>query len=211
MPYFVVFALSGIGLTAILDHFDHRSEKIGLVVGSFFLILVSILAANTSMLYRGVLFIFGLGLVYLLRVRNPDFAHWKNQALWLLLAVVLIIRGGYLPPALPRYGNTHLEQSVYFLQDQLPESSKVLAGAPANIWAARMTYYGINSYDIPGFADADEFLVWVRVQNIQAIYVDEHFPQFHQLLVESLSGSGLSEIFSTPIQDIVIYEVCCAP
>ncbi len=207
MPYFVIFTLVGIGLTAILDHFDQRSEKIGLVVGAFLLILVSILAANTSMLYRGVLFIFGLGLVYLLRWRISDMDHWKNQALWLLLAVVLIIRGGYLPPTLPRYGDTPLEQSVYFLQEQLPTGSKVLAGAPANLWAARMTYYGINSYDIPGFADADEFLVWVQVQSIKAIYVDEHFPEVFVNLVNAHVGNGLEEVYAVPDRSIRIYLV----
>lgn len=207
MPYFVVFAFSSIGVTAIIEHFDQTSEKLGLIAGAVLLVLVSNLMGNTSMLYRGVLFIFGLVLIYLLRLRTPEIHRWRTHALWLLLSVVLIIRGGYQPPALPRYGVTDLERSVYFLQETLPVGSKVLSGAPANIWAARMTYYGINSYDIPLFEDAETFLEWVQVQHIRVIYVDEHFPAFYEQLVSNLVDNGLEEVFASSNRVIRVYFV----
>jgi hypothetical protein len=207
MPYFVVFSLSSIGITAIIKNFDHRSEKIGLVAGGSLLILVSLLAGNTSMLYRSVLFIGGLVLIYMLRLRMHEFGRWQTHAWWLMLAMVLIIRGGYQPPMLPAYGKTDLERSVYHLQDHLPVGSHVLAGAPANIWAARMTYYGINSYDIPLFEDAESFLEWVQVQDIRAIFVDEHFPEFFVNLVNALDDDGLEERFASSNRAIRVYFV----
>jgi len=149
----------------------------------------------------------GLVLVGLLRWRIEDVRRWRAYALWLLLAVVLIIRGGYQPPALPSYGRTDLEQSVYYLQDQLPAEAPVLAGAPANIWAARMTYYGINSYDIPDFDDAAAFLSWVQVQDIRAVFVDEHFPEVFVSLVDELVNDGLQEGFVSSNRGIRVYFV----
>jgi hypothetical protein len=205
MPFFVVFFFTSIGMSAIIENFDRRGEKIGLIASAALVVLISILAKNTSMLYRGVLFILGWGLVYVLRLRSHDVERWRAQALWLSLAMVLIIRGGYQPPALPRYGQTEIERSVYFLQDSLPVGSKVLAGAPANIWAARMTYYGINSYDIPDFADADAFLDWVQAQRVAAVFVDEHFPQVFVDLVNPLVGDGLEEVFASSDRAIRVY------
>ncbi len=207
MPYFVVFSLTSIGVTAIIDHLDQRSEQIGLVVGSGLLILVSILAGNTSMLYRGVLFIFGLVLIFLLRLRMKDQLNWRPHALWLMLAIVLIIRGGYQPPKLPHYGETDLERAVYHLQDQLPRGSHVLAGAPANIWAARMTYYGINSYDIPLFEVPEAFLTWMQVQDVRAVFVDEHFPDYFVELVDVLVDDGLNESFVSSNRSVRVYFV----
>ncbi|NLN69309.1 MAG: hypothetical protein GX142_00770 [Chloroflexi bacterium] len=207
MPFFVLFALMSIGLQAILENFDSKDERIGLVAGSIFLIIVSLAVRNTSMLYRGILFIFGLVLIYKLRLRIPQKDQWRGVALWFLLAIILIIRGGYQPPALPRYGETDLEQSVYFLQEHLPLNSKVLAGAPANIWAARMSYSGINSYDIPEFIDSEHFLDWVQVQHIKAIYVDEQFPSAFFPLVKDLDSSGLSPVFSSSDGEIQVYFV----
>ena len=205
MPYFVVFAFSSIGLTAIIHNFDQKTEQISLGVASLLVLMVAGLLQNTSMVYRSALFIFGMGFLWLTRRWIDDRAAWRTQSFWILLVIGLIMRGSYPSPELPHYGRSDLEKSVYYLQDTLPAGSHVLAGAPANIWAARMTYFGINSYDIPNFRDAAEFLEWVQVQDIDAIYVDEHFPQVHAALVNELKGEALQEGFSTPENDIQIF------
>jgi len=207
MPFFVVFALVSVGLTAILENFSSTSEKIGLAAASAFVLSVSLLARNTSMLYRSALFIFGLGFLYILKNHRDFSKNWLTNALWVLLALSLIIRGGYPSPELPAYGQTDLERSVIFLQEELDQGSRVLAGAPAAIWAARMRYSGINSFDIPEFADETAFLEWMRASEIHAVYVDQHFPPTFTALVEELTGEGLREAFATPERDIVIYFV----
>ncbi len=207
MPFFVVFSLAAIGLAAILKNFAKTSERIGLIAASLLVLGISLLGRNTSMLYRGALFILGIGFLCLLKNHRAFAKNWLVNALWVLLALGLIIRGGYPSPDLPTYGNTDLEKSVYFLQEELTPGSRVLAGAPAAIWAARMRYSGINSFDIPDFADKDEFLTWMRVQDIKAVYVDRYFPQTFTALVESLAGEGLSEVYATPERDIEIYLV----
>jgi hypothetical protein len=207
MPYFVVFTLVTLGLSAILDNFKKKPEKIALVAASLMVLGISLLARNTSMLYRNALFIFGLGFLYLLKNHQPFAKNWRVNALWLLLALGLIIRGGYPSPELPAYGKTDLDRSVYFLQEELPNGSQVLAGAPAYIWAARMRYGGINSFDIPEFANEEEFLRWIRVQDIKAVYVDRFFPATFSNLVNSLVGEGLREVYTTPNREIVIYFV----
>lgn len=207
MPYFVVFAFSSIGLTTIIKNINNPWEKIGLICAGSLVLLIGIITQNTSMIYRNVLFIFGLGFVYLITQKLQDPDRGEAYALWALLAVGLIIRGGYPSPEIPNYGRSDLEKSVYFLQDSLPERSDVLAGAPANIWAAKMSYYGINSYDIPTFEDEQEFLGWIRSQDIDAVYVDRHFPDAFRPFVNSLSSAGLREVFSTPERDILIFLV----
>ncbi len=207
MPYFVIFALSSIGLSAILDHIQSRWEQIGMILGSVFVLGIGALSRNTSMLFRSGLFVLGLGLVYLLWRRLGQGEKWRSQALWLILVVAVIMRGGFLSPELPVYGRSDVERSVYFLQDNLSEDSLILAGAPAMIWAARMDYAGINSYDIPSFESPQAFLSWVEVQGMDAIYVDLHFPALYRQMVEALSGQGLVEVYATPERDIVIYLV----
>ena len=207
MPFFVVFALVSIGLTAILKNFTKSTEKIGLVAASLAVLGISILARNTSMFFRSALFIFGLGFLMILKNHKPFARNWLQNALWVLLALGLIIRGGYPSPELPAYGNTDLERSVYFLQEELSEGSYVLAGAPAFIWAARMRYSGINSFDIPDFADEDSFLEWMRASKIRAVFVDRHFPPTFTALVDELAGKGLREVFATPERDILIFFI----
>ncbi len=207
MPYFVIFALATIGLSAIIEHFSLKWERIGVLAGSLAVLVFSAVANNPSMLFRSGLFVFGLGFAYILWRRVDDFTKWQAQALWLLLAVALIVRGGYPSPELPRYGRSDVEKSVYFMQDNLPRGSAVLAGAPAMVWAARMSYYGINSYDIPEFESPEEFRIWLEVQDIDVIYIDGHFPDKYMHLIMDLSGEALTEVYATPERDIVIYQV----
>ena len=207
MPFFVVFALVSVGLNAILKNFSKIPEKVGMVVGSLSVVAISLLAQNTSMLFRSLLFIFGLVFLVILKRHSTFNRNWLTNALWVLLALGLVIRGGYPSPELPAYGRTDLERSVYFLQDELTVDSRVLAGAPATVWAARMRYSGINSFDIPEFSDAQDFLGWMRTSNIRAVYVDRHFPETFRTLVDQLAGQGLHEGFATPERDIVIYFV----
>lgn len=205
MPYFVVFALASVGLTAMLENMGSRTERIGMAVGGAAVLLVGGLLQNTSMLYRNGLFILGLGFAALLWLRRTSETDWRSHALWAILAMALIIRGGYPSPEIPQYGNTDVERSVYVLQESLPAQSGVLAGAPANIWAARMTYYGINSYDIPEFEGDEDFLEWMQAQGIKAVYMDVNFPEAFRPYVDSLTGEALQEIYTTPERDIRIY------
>lgn len=125
----------------------------------------------------------------------------------MLLAFGLIIRGGYPSPELPRYGELDVERSVIYLQDHFPVSSHVLAGAPANIWAARMIYFGINSFDIPQFEDSEAFLAWMQSQDMDAVYVDQYFPTSYKDFVMSLVDNGLQEVYATPERDILIFAL----
>lgn len=159
------------------------------------------------MLYRNGLWIAGLGLVYLLWRQSGSHKAWGSSALWLLLALTLIIRGGYPSPVLPVYGQTPTEQAVAFLQENFPSQSNVLAGAPANVWAARMTYFGINSYDIPAFEDAEDFYNWLLLQDIGVVFMDQHFPSHYRQYVNTLAENQLIEVFSSPSGDILVYQV----
>ena len=207
IPYFVVFALSSIGLSAIIENFEKRSEKIWLIVASFIVLAISALAQNTSMAFRASLFIFGFVMLFVIyhHLKHPK--KWHLIAWWVLLAIALIIRGGYPSPEWPQYAHLDVERSVYFLQDNFPQGSRILAGSPANIWAARMTYFGINSFDIPDFENAEDFLAWVQSQEIVAVYVDRTFPETYRKYVMDLKESRLQQIFVTPENDIIIFSV----
>jgi len=206
-PYFVIFAFSAIGLSAVIKNFDKKAERIGIIAAGSVVLIVAVLLKNTSMFYRSALFLFGLGIIYLIWRKQEGESNWRRQAWWILLAMGLIIRGSYISPELPSYGRTDMERSVYTLQEILPTESEVLAGAPANVWAARMTYYGINSYDIPEFSDAEAFLDWIQKQGIDAVYVDKYFPQVYLNFISSFADSALQEVYTTPERDIIIYLV----
>jgi hypothetical protein len=207
MPYFVIFALASIGLSAIMDHFSSKWERIGAAAAAGVILVFSAAAQNLSMLFRSGIFIFGLGLAYILWRRINDFSVWRAQTFWIILAATLIMRGGYPSPELPVYGRSDVEKSVYVLQDSFAKESAVLAGSPAMVWAARMTYYGINSYDIPEFDSTEAFLDWMLVQEIDAVYIDSHFPDTYADLVQALSGEALTEVYATPERDILIYRI----
>jgi hypothetical protein len=207
MPFFVIFFLSGIGLTAIINRLDQRSEQIALVLSALAVLGIGVLLHNTSMLFRNGLFIAGIGLVYLVSRTKPLSENWRSSVLWIMLAMALIIRGGYPSPELPVYGQTDIERSVYVLQDNFPSGSNILAGAPANVWAARMNYFGINSYDIPDFSDSQEFYDWLKIQEVKAVYIDTNFPEYYRSYINDLDGSVLQEIYITPERDILIYRL----
>ena len=207
MPFFIVFVFTSIGLTAIINNFNNNKERIGLVVAGTIIIFIGLITNNSSMLYRSTLFLIGFGIIFTLYIRSNDISQWQQKAYWILLVVVLIMRGSYTSPKLPEYGNTDTEKAVYFLQENFPIGSGILSGAPANVWAARMKNYGINSTVIPDFEDENEFLVWLQVQKIKAIFVDQHFPNHHRKLVESLLGNGLYEKFSSTSGIVSIVSV----
>jgi hypothetical protein len=207
MPFLIIFVFSSIGLSAILQNIEQPTEKIALLAASLLVLLVGAVLRNTSMLYRNALFIFGMFYLLIVKKNASNKQSWLSQAYWILLALTLIIRGGYPSPELPVYGKSDIERSVHFLQDRFPEQTKVLAGAPANVWAARMHYSGINSYDIPEFIDERAFLDWMRVQEIKAIYIDQQFPEFYEVYVNALSGQGIDLMFTAQNSDIRIYSV----
>jgi hypothetical protein len=60
-----------------------------------------------------------------------------------------------------------------------------------------MSYAGINASDIPHFEDSEAFIDWLRVQDIRAVFLDEHFPAYYLPLVEDQIDRGLTLGFTS--------------
>lgn len=210
MGYFIIFSLASIGLTAIIRNFDRKGECLLAIVCGIAALMIGVFSRNTSIIFRVFLFDVGLLLAYLFRRYAADgqvVGHWQERALWLMLAIVLLIRGGYPSPKLPLYGISEREQVLLSLSQSFEEGDLILAGAPGVIWAAKLNYAGLNGMDIPNFADVNHFVTWLRVQNIRGIYLDADFPPKYLPLLNASLGNGVELMYEMPGEQIIIYQV----
>jgi hypothetical protein len=208
MPFIVFFSLASIGLIALLNNIRTRIEPavwavllIGIAAASWF-------SGTTAVYYGTVLFLASLMVVYLLNnVWQPLGQASLTLSLILLMVFGLIIHGDM--PGLKRYtlGESPAEQSVLFLHDQYPENTAVLSASPLPVFMARHDLYNLNSTDIPAFSDAEDFLVWVRAQDISLIYVDSLMPPVIYQFAMDLLNAGLVRVYESGSGDYQILSV----
>lgn len=214
LPFYAVFALAGIGVGAALEGLRSRREVVGwsLALGGF--VLYGILAVKAAILYGAAVFLIGILLCAYLMRRDAPGGTTRQFSLSLLLAAGLIIHGGYPSPEPRRLGQADIEQAVLYMEQNFEEGDVVAAGAPGLIWAAKMTYLGMTSGDVPIGRTPEGFLEWLRGQGAVAVYIDDGLrtssPRLWELL-SPLIGHGLEQGFVGRYDDVLVLHVTPGP
>ncbi len=215
-PYYIVFLLSAFGLAAVV--------RVGLQAGlqawrerwvwlaALAALSIVGLAWNKLAIYYGAAVLLAALLVIYWIVGQPvprdGRQGWSALAPALvLLAAGFVLRGNFPSPVIPSWGQEAKERAVLFMVDTLEPGAKVAAGSPGVVWAARMTYSGLASPDVPREKDPQAFLDWMLRQGVQAVYVDHSLYNTNPLiwsLIEARLGAGFERVFTADRGDIQV-------
>jgi hypothetical protein len=205
-PYFILYALAGIGLQALVLDINKRREMVGWLLVTILIGGLALAAWKTAVVY-GV-FIF---LMAILVSRYLTDIFRSNEKLMPILLLVffcagLVLHGNYPGPKKWQLGINADEAAALYMSVSLPDDAIVLAGTPAAVWMARLNYAGLNSTDLPTFVDDVEFGRWVS-QNFDAIYIDHSISPYFLDLIEKRVGKEFSRVFVADDGDYQVLKV----
>ncbi|MCX6071586.1 MAG: hypothetical protein NTU91_12145 [Chloroflexi bacterium] len=126
----------------------------------------------------------------------------RASAAAILLAVFLpaglILHGSFPSPKIRQLGVAGDEQALLYLRDHFPPGTLVATGIPGVVQAAGMNPATLSSTDVPQFDDPAEVVRWMRVQDMQVVYVDAGLYRDNPALwslIEAEIGSGFQRVF----------------
>ena len=211
-PFYALYGLSAIGLSALVaNRADRRERGVWLIALVALAVLSKVLGAS-AVEFGALAFGAALVLIYWLW---PGQEESSRQAMapafgLVFLAVGLLLHGDFTGPKSRTLGERPVEQAVLFMQEAFEPGTPIAAGSPGPIYAARMTYMGLTSLDIPVDRSQEDFLKWMRGQGIEAVYVDYSLTQDSPglwRLIEGSVGSGLVRVFTAGGGDLQVLVV----
>ena len=202
LPYYIVFFLTGVGLTSVVSGFASIKERLLWSATLLGLVLFG-LAKNqpADFLLAESVFLLGLWIIWLIIDRYPTVEIMKPAGVVMVLAVLLVY-GSYRYPA-PKFRTLGIapdERAAIFMKDNLKPSAHVGTYAPRPVWLSRMTYVGMHENALVSHMSSDqELLRWITDNNLAAIYVDGNLKNNKTLWV--LIGRQIGKSFQVGFGD----------
>ena len=209
-PYYIIFCLAGIGVSAFIANIHNRKEQLFWLAMLSSVFLVGQHSNTLNLAYGAMLLFVGLLAIYVVNTPQLKTSSSNQITLLILFCTGLLIRGNFPSPAYNQLGVSAKEQAVAYLAEHLPPDTLVASATPGPVWAARMTYAGLSALDVPVYKNSTEFLAWMQGQNIEAVYVDHNLYNQNPLvwsLIELQIGQGLERVFLGDEGDILILLV----
>ncbi len=194
-PFYVVFILAAIGLSATIARFGDKRTRWIVSVLLIALCIYGIFDNKMAIFYGASLALVALWVIFFLQ-RKANLS--LVGALFIMLCAGLILHGDYPSPKLRTLGDDPKEKAVTYLTENFAEGTLVAAGSPGVVWAAKMEYAGLTSADVPMDRSSEEFLDWLRAQGIGVLYVDHDLYTNSPVLwslIEPQIGVGLERVF----------------
>jgi len=210
-PYYVVFGLAAIGLSATLSNLENTLERRVVSLVMLGAAIYGIVDNKLAIYYGASLTLLAMWAIVFLQ-RKVQIS--KLSTLLILLCAGLVLRGGYPSPILRELGLDPKEQAVAFLVENYEPNTFVGTGSPGVVWAARMRAANLTSTDVPTNRSPEEFLQWLKRQNIEIIYVDHDLYSFSPAiwdLIEPQIGLGLNRVFILEQGNYQILEFAESP
>jgi len=193
-PYFILYALAGIGLQALVSNLTKRREITGWLLVILLTGGVALASWKTAIFYGVFIFLVGLLVAWYLSRRYPSAEKLTPVLLLVFLSAGLVLHGNFPGPKKWQLGVNGDEAASKYMSESLPKDALVLAGNPAAVWMARLEYGGLNSADIPAFEDDADFSKWVS-ENFDAIYIDHSISPYFLEMIEKRIGREFSRVF----------------
>jgi hypothetical protein len=195
-PFYVILALSSIGLSAIITNLRSKNELSWISVLILGITVYSLVDNKLAIFYGGAVFLAGLWIVYFIETKQVGIQ--KKALLMVFLIAGIIIRGGFPSPKIRILGSDPKEQAVLFIVENYLPDTTFAAASPGIVWTAKMGYAGLSSSDVPQDKSSSEFIDWLADQGIEAIYVDHDLssglPGIWKL-IEPQIGHSLDRVF----------------
>lgn len=172
LPYFVPYILGAIGAVAFVSDTQNRWNlhiwSALLAIFTFTAILLDIRAVyfTTGLLLASLWF------TRLLFQNEAVERQGMTAGLLLLLAVGLILRPVFDPPAPYNLVDGEEEQAAVVMGQALPRGSLVLAGAPGGVWSGRMEFQDANAYS--SLTSSEDLYLVLKEAGVTAIFVDPY-------------------------------------
>lgn len=198
MIFYLLYALAGLGLYALAKRLDDRREILawsgvlgaGTLAGMIFSIQTLYLVC---LLLLVILWIGRMG------GRQLDGAAKTLPVLFLFLVFGVFLHRNFNPPVFTPYGAIPEEEALVLVREEIPEGSRVAAGAPGWVWAADMAYGDLQEEKFNGLADPTALYQTLLEAGTQAIYVDHYLTnQLDALwqLIEPEIGSYYEQVYT---------------
>lgn len=195
LPYFVLYVLGALGAAAFVE--DAR-ERRRLLIWSALLAAVTLPAIwlDVRALYFTTVLLAGLWFIRCLPGNETGEVNGKATGLLVMLAIGLILRPVFDPPAPHDLVNGAEEQAAIVMQEKLPRGSLVMAGAPGGVWAARMEFQDANAYS--ALTSGEELYEALKQAGVTAIFVDPYLSNTNEHvwnLVEPGIGTWYKSVY----------------
>ncbi len=205
-PFFILYALAGIGLFALVSNIKDRREMIAWLSVTILSGILALAAGKTAVYYGAFIFVVGLLTAWYLSWRYRGEVNLQPILLLVFLCAGLVLHGNYPGPKKWQLGVNGDEAASLYMSQSLSKDSLVLAGTPAAVWMARLKYAGLNSADLPTFADDIEFGRWVYM-NFDAIYIDHSISPYYLGMIEKHIGKEFLRVFAAEDGDYQVLLV----
>lgn len=215
-PFYIIFGLASIGLTAVLARFADWRERGFWTLLLLCLIVYGITGDKLQITYNALVFLTAPWMVYFAGKFIPKLRQaFVPLSLLVLFAgmFVLLVRT-YPGLKIRTLGVEAKEQALLALMEQLEPGDVVAAGSPGVVWAAKMTYLGLSSMDVPVHRSPEDFLQWMINEKTKAIYVDktlsEDNPAVWRLITPHI-GTIIEPTFTGEGGDVQILKIRTNP
>ncbi len=205
-PFFILYALAGLGLFALVSNITNRREVVIWFFATLLIGVVALITGKTAVYYGAFIFILGLLTVWYLSWRYRREANLQSVLLLVFLCAGLVLHGNYPGPKKWQLGVNGDEAASLYMSKSLPRNSVILAGSPGAVWMARQDYAGLNSADLPAFADDVEFAHWVTL-NFDAIYIDHTISPYFLEMIEKRIGKEFLRVFVAEDGDYQVLQI----
>jgi hypothetical protein len=210
-PFYIVFALAAIGLTAVLKRIEKWRERLIWTVIMLGLAAFGIAENILPHVFNAVVFIIALWIPYIVKWIGLEVRQIHMPiALLILFAGGVIVRASFPGMKIRTFGVIAKEQAMLSMVELLEPDDAVAAGSPGVVWAAKMTYLGLSAGDVPWKRSSDDFLKWMVSEGTKAIYVDETLYDDNPAiwsLIEPQIGDGLERVYTGDGGDIQVLLV----
>lgn len=199
-PFYIVFGIAAIGLTAVLKKIENRREWLLWTVIMLGLAAYGIVENILPHVFNALVFLIALWLPYIGKRIGLDIRQIHVPvALLILFAGGVMVRASFPGLKIRIFGVVAEEQAVLSMVELLEPDDVVAAGSPGVVWAAKMTYLGLSADDVPWKRTSEDFLKWMISEGTKAVYVDETLnidnPAIWSL-IEPHIGNGLERVYT---------------
>jgi hypothetical protein len=171
LPFYIVFLLASVGVTASVRNLDGSREHY-----LWYMILIGLIAIGISRAYLSFFPALPIVLVSLAIIWSI-LAYQENDAVLqcirlMVVLMALLISGHYPQPKLLSLNDDSELNATLFMREHLTPASFVGAYAPKNVWMAKQNYIPMSRNAFPDLLPDGEFSGWLRNNHVRAIYSD---------------------------------------
>ena len=203
--YFVVYVLAIYGLKALLDSLKKNREALIWVVMLGSVLVASFIIKDDAIKMGMIVYLCWLLLAYLLSQRSKKYQQWQLMAMLLLLSSALLLRTGVVVFQPRVLGEDTQEKAALVLREVTEPGADVLTCTPSVVFLANRNVANFCGADIPEFASSEDFIVWMRAQGFDAIYLDRAAPDIFRDLTLDQRRTALTQVFSTANGEAYIF------